>query len=72
MLDCVARIAESGIGVLMVEQNLAALDIASYGYVLDQGKIVVEGVAKSLAADPAVIDAYIGGRAAAQRTDLVS
>jgi len=72
VLDCVVRIAESGIGVLMVEQNLAALDIASYGYVLDRGKIVVEGEAKSLATDPAVIDAYIGGRAAVRRADPVS
>jgi branched-chain amino acid transport system ATP-binding protein len=72
VLDCVARIAEAGIGVLMVEQNLAALDIASYGYVLDRGRVVVEGEARSLAADPAVIDAYIGGRAAARRADPVA
>ena len=72
VLECVARIAESGIGVLMVEQNLAALDIASYGYVLDRGQIVVEGEAASLASDPAVIDAYIGGRAVARRSDPVA
>ena len=72
VFDCVARIADSGIGVLMVEQNLAALDIASYGYVLDRGKIVVEGEARSLATNPAVIDAYIGGRAAARRADALA
>jgi branched-chain amino acid transport system ATP-binding protein len=64
VFDCVARIAASGIGVLMVEQNVAALEIASYGYVLDQGKIVVEGAAESLAGDSSVVDAYIGSAAA--------
>ncbi|MES1246596.1 MAG: ABC transporter ATP-binding protein [Actinomycetota bacterium] len=60
VFDCVARIAETGIAVLMVEQNVAALEIASYGYVLEHGRIVVEGPAAELAADPAVMDAYIG------------
>jgi branched-chain amino acid transport system ATP-binding protein len=61
VLDCVVRIAHTGIGVLMVEQNVAALDIAAYGYVLDQGTIVAEGPAADLAGDPVVVDAYIGG-----------
>jgi branched-chain amino acid transport system ATP-binding protein len=72
VLECVARIAESGIAVLMVEQNLAALDIASYGYVLDRGTIVAEGEARSLATNPAVIDAYIGGRAAGRSAKTVA
>jgi branched-chain amino acid transport system ATP-binding protein len=60
VFECVARIAASGIAVLMVEQNVEALDIASYGYVLEQGKIVVEGPAEKLASDRAIVDAYIG------------
>lgn len=61
VFECVARIAESGVGVLMVEQNVASLEIASYGYVLEQGKIVIEGPARQLVDDSAVVDAYIGG-----------
>jgi branched-chain amino acid transport system ATP-binding protein len=64
VFETVARIAASGVGVLMVEQNVEALDIASYGYVLEAGSIVVEGPADSLAADAAVVDAYIGAAAA--------
>jgi branched-chain amino acid transport system ATP-binding protein len=64
VFECVARIANAGIAVLMVEQNVEALEIASYGYVLEHGEIVVEGSASTLAADPAVVDAYIGTGAA--------
>ncbi len=71
VFECVARIAAAGIGVLMVEQNVAALEIASYGYVLDQGAIVIEGPAEQLAADPAVVDAYIGAGAARREASRV-
>ena len=72
VFDCVARIAAAGIGVLMVEQNVAALEIASYGYVLDQGAIVIEAAAEQLAADSAVVDAYIGAGAARREASRVS
>jgi branched-chain amino acid transport system ATP-binding protein len=63
VLEYVAQIAESGIGVLMVEQNIAALDIASYGYVLRQGAIVAEGPAVELSRSADVMSAYMGGTA---------
>jgi branched-chain amino acid transport system ATP-binding protein len=72
VFERVAQIAASGIAVLMVEQNVQALEIASYGYVLEHGRIVVEGKATDLAADSAVIDAYVGAVASSQEPSSVS
>lgn len=55
-------IRESGVGVLLVEQNaLMALSIASRGYVLETGRIVMEAPAAELMENPRVKKAYIGG-----------
>lgn len=55
-------IRDSGVGVLLVEQNaLMALSIASRGYVLETGRIVMEAPAGQLMEDPRVKKAYIGG-----------
>jgi branched-chain amino acid transport system ATP-binding protein len=52
----------TGLGVLLVEQNSAmALEIASRAYVLDVGAITLSGTAESLARDPRVRAAYLGG-----------
>jgi branched-chain amino acid transport system ATP-binding protein len=52
---------ESGVTMLLVEQNAnLALDIASHGYVLEAGQIVLDGAADTLKNDPAVQDAYLG------------
>jgi branched-chain amino acid transport system ATP-binding protein len=49
--------------VLIVEQNAhAALAIADRGYVLENGRIALEGLAPDLLANPAVQEAYLGGR----------
>ncbi|MGH8029980.1 MAG: ABC transporter ATP-binding protein [Arenimonas sp.] len=57
------RLAESGIAVLMVEQNAkAALRVSDRGYVLVQGRNRIEGRAADLLADPAVAEAFLGGR----------
>lgn len=51
-----------GTTILLVEQNArAALQIADYGYVLDTGRIVLEGEAGKLLDDPKVKAAYLGG-----------
>jgi branched-chain amino acid transport system ATP-binding protein len=48
--------------IVLVEQNAAiALNMADYAYVLEDGKIVIEGLGKDLIADPRVKDAYLGG-----------
>ncbi|HVV92574.1 MAG TPA: ABC transporter ATP-binding protein [Hyphomicrobiales bacterium] len=56
---------ERGIGVLLVEQNATlALRHSSYAYVLDSGRIVLEGPAAELQSSPLVIERYLGGAAA--------
>ena len=57
------RLAESGIAVLMVEQNAkAALRVSDRGYVLTEGKNRFAGPARALLDDPAVAAAFLGGR----------
>jgi branched-chain amino acid transport system ATP-binding protein len=57
----IVRLKETGVGILLVEQNArAALQAADYGYVLETGDVVMEGPAAQLASDPKVIDTYLG------------
>jgi branched-chain amino acid transport system ATP-binding protein len=58
----VLRLKEQGITMLLVEQfAAAALNVADYGYVLENGRISVHGEAAKLKNDPAVKAAYLGG-----------
>ena len=51
----------SGVGILLVEQNArAALRVADHGYVLEMGEFGLSGPADQLAADPRVIETYLG------------
>jgi branched-chain amino acid transport system ATP-binding protein len=62
VLKTVAEIAKQGAAVLLVEQNARqALAIADYAYVIEVGKIVLEGKADVLARDERVQQAYLGG-----------
>lgn len=58
----VRRLVETEkIAVLLVEQNAAlALDLANHGYVLETGRIVLEGSAESLAANSDIKEFYLG------------
>jgi branched-chain amino acid transport system ATP-binding protein len=58
----VRRLVQSeGISVLLVEQNAAlALDLADHGYVIETGRIVLEGTAESLAQNSDVKEFYLG------------
>ncbi len=57
----ISEIRASGVDVLLVEQNAEmALEIADYGYVLEQGRIVLEAPARELASNPDVQRAYLG------------
>jgi len=61
ILAAVARIRDLGTTVLLVEQRLAeALDLADRAYVLQTGRIVMEGAARDIAADAGVRKAYLG------------
>ncbi len=58
----ITRLKAEGVTMLLVEQfAAAALNVADYGYVLENGSISVHGPAKSLKNDPKVIAAYLGG-----------
>jgi branched-chain amino acid transport system ATP-binding protein len=58
----VTRLKEHGVTMLLVEQfAAAALNVADYGYVLENGRIAVHGPAASLKNDPKVVAAYLGG-----------
>ena len=58
----IARLKSEGVTMLLVEQfAAAALAVADYGYVLENGRISVHGPAAQLRDDPAVKAAYLGG-----------
>ncbi len=58
----IARLKAQGVTMLLVEQfAAAALKVADYGYVLENGRISVHGPADRLRDDPAVKAAYLGG-----------
>ncbi|WP_426176251.1 ABC transporter ATP-binding protein [Massilia sp. TWR1-2-2] len=58
----ITRLKSEGVTMLLVEQfAAAALNVADYGYVLENGNISVHGPAESLKTDPKVIAAYLGG-----------
>jgi len=61
----IASLRDLGVSILLVEQNArAALETASYGYVLETGSIVLHGTTQMLAHDPKVAASYLGGREA--------
>ena len=66
VLELIAAINRQGVTVFMVEQNAnLALQIAHEGYVLQTGRIVLQGPAAVLRDDPRIREAYLGGAAAA-------
>jgi branched-chain amino acid transport system ATP-binding protein len=69
--DVIVDINKEGTSILLVEQNAAmALSIASYGYVLESGRIVAEGTAADLKASDEIASHYLGvAPAAATTTD---
>ena len=53
---------ELGITMLLVEQNAnMALKVAEYGYIMEQGKIVLDGTRAALSANEDVKEFYLGG-----------
>lgn len=62
IFSIIERIHETGMTVLLVEQNaFAALNVADYAYILEVGRIALEGTGKELLANPQVRAAYLGG-----------
>jgi len=61
IFEVIADIAAQGVTVLLVEQNAhRALQMAQRGYVMDTGRITLEGPARHLLDDPRVREAYLG------------
>ena len=61
IFSIIRTIRDSGVTVLLIEQNAnAALKIADRGYVLETGRITLEGSGRELLSDPAVCSAYLG------------
>lgn len=63
IFEIIKEIREDGTTVLIVEQNaLQTLRIADYAYVLEVGRIRMEGSAEELRNNPQLIEAYLGGK----------
>ncbi len=59
--DIIVEINSEGTSVLLIEQNaMMALSIAKYGYIMETGKVVMDGEAKKLLADDDVQEFYLG------------
>ncbi len=60
--ETIQRINERGTTVFLVEQNASmTLEIASYGYVLQKGRVVAEGTAEQLVQSEVIQSAYLAG-----------
>ena len=63
IFDAIRKINNAGVDILLVEQNLhAALRLAKRAYIIENGRIVQHGDAKSILSDEQVKDAYLGTR----------
>jgi branched-chain amino acid transport system ATP-binding protein len=57
----ITELRRTGVSILLVEQNArAALQVADYAYVLENGGIKMHGEAQQLRDDPRVIESYLG------------
>lgn len=62
VLETIVELNRRGVSVFMIEQNAhQALSIAHRGYVLQNGRLVLQGASAELLADPRIRDAYLGG-----------
>ncbi len=61
IMKIVLRLSKEGVTILLVEQNAkVALKLADHGYVLETGRIVIRGDAKTLQQDESIVKAYLG------------
>ena len=61
VLDVVGGLRDHGVSTLLIEQNArAALKLANYGYVLENGRIALQGPAGELAENPRIAQSYLG------------
>jgi len=61
VFDALTRLNREGLTILLVEQNAhRALECTRRAYVLDRGRVVMEGASETLLRDPRVIESYLG------------
>lgn len=71
MFEIILRLKAEGLSILLVEQNARmALRVADYAYVMEQGRVALQGSATVLAKDPKVTAAYLGIRTADKKPSL--
>ena len=59
--ELISTIKKIGVSVLLVEQNaMMALDLADYGYIMENGKIAIDGTPQELKADQDIQEFYLG------------
>jgi len=62
IFEVIRTVANEGITIFLVEQNVRqALSVATRGYVMDSGSVVLNDTAANLLQDPRVVEAYLGG-----------
>jgi branched-chain amino acid transport system ATP-binding protein len=62
MFEVIGEINRTGVTILLVEQNAdRALALSTFAYVLETGRVVLQGDSERLAADPRVQLSYLGG-----------
>ena len=67
MVPIIRRIRDRGITIVMIEHVMqAVMSLAEHVFVLSEGRIIAEGSPQAIAADPAVVEAYLGQGAAAR------
>ncbi|MGW8193503.1 MAG: ABC transporter ATP-binding protein [Desulforhopalus sp.] len=61
IMKIILRLNREGVTILLVEQNAkVALKLANHGYVIETGRIVIRGDAKTLQQDESIVKAYLG------------
>lgn len=61
IFEIIVGLRKTGVSILLVEQNArAALQVADHAYVMELGEITARGPAAELAADPRIIESYLG------------
>lgn len=62
IFDTIEQLRQKGMTIFLVEQNAnQALKLADRGYVLENGRVVLQDTGEALLANPAVRQAYLGG-----------
>ncbi len=73
MIPVVRAIAERGVTIVMIEHVMqAVMSLAEHVFVLAEGRIIAQGAPQTIAADPRVVEAYLGHGAAQRMMGAVS